>query len=272
MNPKHRPLLALLLLVFVSLACIPGTKKVVGEVTCVDEGYAFGLGTQYQCYCPLDGKAYSNGQFSGPELRKLDPTVLKEVACTDYFAAQPINQDPALNLAPTEPPTEEPTEEPAPTEPPLTSILGGRVSYCSVNAGQNYLNLPFNSGADPAQVQQELDSGALKVVISGTTTEGRCKVLASNNMLLCAYPSGSFPAFSSSATNTILNVVHNGTIIDVLPFNNYCEGLQSVNGGGGESSTEENGGSGGSVPACDPHSDPTCPVDCTNPVNADLCG
>lgn len=204
---------------------------------------------------------------------------LKQQACLggeEGVVLVPVAQNSSTSAssetAPTEPPTEEPAATEPPTEPALTSILGGKVSYCSVTADQYYMNLPFNSGANPAQVQQELDSGALKVVISGTTTEGRCKVLASNNMLLCAYPSGSFPAFSSSATNTILNVVHNGTIIDVLPFNNYCEGLQSVNGGGDDSSTEENGSSGGSVPACDPHFDPSCPVDCSNPSNADLCG
>jgi hypothetical protein len=230
---------------------------------------------------------------------------LSEVQAQYCPGGAPVQQS-SSEPQPTEPPTEEPAPTEPPTdEPPLTSILGGRVSYCSMNAGQHYLNLPFNSGADPAQVQQELDNGDLKVVISGTTTEGRCKVLASNNMLLCAFPSSSLPAFSSSAANTILNVVYKGTVIDVLPFNNFCEGLPSVNSGG-ESSTEESssggttggsggsgttggsgsggttggsggsgttdGSGGGSVPACDPHIDPTCPVDCSNPANADLCG
>lgn len=174
------------------------------------------------------------------------------------------------NAAPTEAPTEEPTEAPTadPADQPLASILGGRVSYCSVTGGQYYMNLPFNSGANPETVQQELDNGDLKVVISGTTTEGRCKVLAANNMLLCAFPASSFPAFG--AANTILNVVSKGTIIDVLPFNNACTVPQQLNSGG-EGGDGSDGG-GGSVPACDPHTDSSCPVDCSNPSNADLCG
>ncbi|MBK9781429.1 MAG: hypothetical protein IPP55_15485 [Anaerolineales bacterium] len=105
---RVRPLLALLLLVLASLACIPGTERVIGEVTCVDDGYLFGSGTQYICYCPTDGKAYRGGELSSPTLRGIDPARLKTLACSDPFA-QTLNQNSAL---PTEPPTEEPTEEP----------------------------------------------------------------------------------------------------------------------------------------------------------------
>lgn len=174
----------------------------------------------------------------------------------------------------TEEPTEPPTEEPAPTEPPtadpadqpLPSILDGRVSYCSVTGGQYYMNLPFNPGTDPAAVQQELDNGDLKVEIKDTTTQGRCSVLPANNMLLCAFPATSFPAFG--AANTFLNVVDKGTVIDVILFNNACTIPQPVNNGG----SGGEGSSSGGIPACDPHSDPSCPVDCSLPSNADLCG
>jgi hypothetical protein len=178
---------------------------------------------------------------------------------------------------PTEPPAEEPapTEPPkeAPTEPPLASILDGKVSYCSVNQGNYYLNLPFNSGADPAAVQQELDNGSLTVEIKDKGTQGRCQVLAANNMLLCAFPATSFPAFGGP--NTILNVVDKGTVIDVLLYSNYCEAPKPLNNSGSDGVEDVPGGTNPNPtepPVCDPHLDPACPVDCANPANADLCG
>lgn len=269
---RKRILIYLSLTLIFTMACegcyiFPGTARTVGEIKCVSEGYNMFEGrTEYQCFCPID-PSYSNTLYTITARDFTDPEGLKSKACFSYYAAQA--QQNSLdnfnnNPAPTDAPTDAPTE--APTEPPLASILDGRVSYCSVTADQYYMNLPFNSGADPAAVQQELDNGNLKVEIDGTNTQGRCKVLASNNMLLCAFPASSFPAFG--AANTILNVVDKGTVIDVIPFNSACTVPQPANSGG----SGGEGGGGGSVPACDPHTDPACPVDCSNPANADLCG
>lgn len=228
MNPKHRPLLALLVLVFVSLACIPGTKKVIGEVTCVNEGFAIGYGTRYQCYCPIDGSASSNGKFKSSELDDLDPTVLKEVACTEYLAAQSINQNPAFNLAPTEPPTEEPTEESAPTEPPVESaplqpLLKGSVSAC--DTAQGYINFPL------AESNPDIVGKTLGVTLNGKAVN--CGIPSVNaSVLSCPLPPGT--VFPITVSVTLAGV-------EVNNFSNdgyFCTNIPS-NTGSEDTTTEE---------------------------------
>ncbi|MBK6793030.1 MAG: hypothetical protein IPG80_10950 [Anaerolineales bacterium] len=184
---RVRPLLALLLLVLASLACIPGTERVIGEVTCVDDGYLFGSGTQYICYCPTDGKAYRGGELSSPTLRGIDPARLKTLACSDPFA-QTFIQDPALDLAPTEPPTEAPTEASAsteaPTDPaPLKPYLTGAFTACDNTAG--YVNFSIAENA-PAY-----DPATFKVTFNGYPVN--CAPAANNpSVLTCNYPPPSY--------------------------------------------------------------------------------
>ena len=245
MNPKHRPLLALLVLVFVSLACIPGTKKVIGEVTCVNEGFAVGIGTRYQCYCPLDGKPSSNGKFSSRDLEDIDPTFLKEVACTEYLAAQSINQNPALNLVPTEPPTEEPTEEPAATEPPvesapLTPLLKGSVSAC--DTAQGFINFPL------AESNPDIVGKTLGVTLNGKAVN--CGIPAVNtSVLACPLPPGT--VFPITVSVTLAGV-------EVNNFSNdgyFCTNTSSNTGS--EDTTEE---------------EPVAPLSCIpNPIDPYSC-
>lgn len=187
MKTNTRPLLALLLLILASLACIPGTKRVIGEVTCVDEGYTFGLGTQFQCYCPTDGNAYAGGRLASPELTGIDPAWLKTLACSDGLGNSMV-QDTSNDVSPTEAPTEAPTEEPAPTEPPtdpapLNPFLTETFTTCDNVAG--YVNFPIAENA-PAY-----DPATLKVTFNGYPVV--CEP-ASNNpgILTCKYPPVSY--------------------------------------------------------------------------------
>lgn len=281
MKNKTRILFAILSLIVASLACGENINPPViekGRVVCDrhndDVRQVFIADMEYGCSCP--SAPVKKDQYLRSEIEGMTNEQLEGVLCgsstssnNEASATEPPTEEPA----PTEPPTE------APTEPPLASILDGKVSYCSVTNSQYYMNLPFNPGADPVQVQQELDNGDLKVELKGTNTLGKCQVSAVNQMLLCAFPAASFPAFSSTAPNTIINVVHKGTVIDVIPFSNACQAPQTVNSGGDNSSTDgsSSGSGGGEVLACDPHIEldrSICPVDCNDPANGDLneCG
>jgi hypothetical protein len=148
--------------------------------------------------------------------------------------------------------------QPAPVAPSpvlTTSVLTGEViTLCdTVNRP---LNLRLVSGTDPALVTQELANGNLRILIAGRDISSTCKINLSNTSLLtCTYPDGitSLPAQSQ--------VIYKSTVLKTFNFDgeNGCTVPPSDNGGG-------------LVPACDPHIDPTCPLDCTNPANADLCG
>lgn len=185
MHKKHaRPMLALLVLILASLACVPGTKKVIGEVTCVDTGYVFLLGTQFQCYCPIDGLAYRSGQLASPELTGIDPTRLKALACTDLFAAQSVDQ-PSLNeVSATEPPTEEPAAAEPPVDPaPLKPYLTGNFTTCD-NAAR-YVNFTI---ADDAPAY---DPATFKMLFNGYPVS--CAPAANNpKILTCNYPPVSY--------------------------------------------------------------------------------
>ena len=187
MLPKNRPLLALLLLILVSLACIPGTKRVIGEVTCVDEGYTFGLGTQYQCYCPTDGNPYAGGRLASSELTGIDPAWLKTLACSDGLGNSMV-QDTPNDVPPTEAPTEPPTEEPAPTDAPtdpapLNPYLTGAFTTCDNVAG--YVNFTIAENA-PAY-----DPATFKVTFNGYPVN--CAPAANNpSVFTCNYPPPSY--------------------------------------------------------------------------------
>ena len=187
MHQKHaRPLLALLMLVLASLACIPGTKKTFGEVTCVDQGYVFLLGTQYQCYCPTDGLAYPSGRMAYPELRVKDPADIKTIACTDYHAAQPVLQNPFDSILPTEPPTDEPVAPPTepPVDPaPLKPYLTGTFTTCD-NAAR-YVNFSIAENAPP------YDPATFKLLFNGE--QANCAPAPNNpKILTCNYPPVSY--------------------------------------------------------------------------------
>ena len=161
-------------------------------------------------------------------------------------------------------PSEEPvvTEEPVSTEPPaavMPSIMGGKVSYCAEVQGQKYLNLPFNSGADPALVQSKLDNGELTVQVGNFN--GSCRVDTAYNLLVCAFPASTFPNFSSTAPNSIINVADNGTIIDVILFNNACEAEQQPISSGDDDVIEPG------VPVCDPNEPGSTCFCALNPVD-----
>ncbi len=187
-----------------------------------------------------------------------------------------------------------PIEQPAAPQPVsvLPSVSDNKVSYCVVSGDKYYVNLPFNSGADPAIVQAGLTAGSLTVQIG--TTVGACTVDASNRLMTCGFPSSAF-----TGSSTTINVLDKGTVIDAILFDNTCfapplggnggaggdsaagstggTGGAGGNGGagvgsGGTGGTGGDGGTGGSGGTCDPHLDPTCPLDCSNPANADLCG
>ncbi|MFN8382090.1 MAG: hypothetical protein U0V02_09130 [Anaerolineales bacterium] len=186
MHHKHtRPLLALLVLILASLACIPGAERKIGEVSCIDKGYLFGIGTQYQCYCPIDGLAYSSGKLSSHELTGIDPAKLKALACTDLFG-QTVDQ-PSLNeVSATEPPTEEPTAPPTepPTDPaPLNPYLTGAFTTCDNTA--RYVNFTIAENA-PAY-----DPATFKLLFNGY--EANCAPAANNpKILTCNYPPVSY--------------------------------------------------------------------------------
>jgi hypothetical protein len=177
----------------------------------------------------------------------------------------------------------------------MPAVLGGSVSYCSVTHDTYYVNLPFNANTDPATVQAGLTAGTLTANIGSTV--GACTVDISNKLMTCGFPSTAFTGQSST-----INVTDNGTVIDTILFDNSCVVVQTggaggaggsgssgadlfgnggaggtggsgaTGGAGGTGGTGGAGGSGGSVPACDPHLNPACPLDCSIPANADLCG
>ena len=184
LHKSARPLLALFLLILANLACIPGSKKVIGEVTCVDEGYTFGLGTQFQCYCPTDGNAYAGGRLASPELTGIDPAWLKTLACSDGVGNSMV-QDTPNDVSPTEPPTEEPaaTEPPVVDPAPLKPFLTETFTTCDNVAG--YVNFPIAADA-PAY-----DPATLKVTFNGYPVV--CKPATNNpGILTCKYPPVSY--------------------------------------------------------------------------------
>jgi hypothetical protein len=232
-------LLALLVLILASLACIPGTERKIGEVTCIDDGYLFGSGTQYICYCPTDGMAYRGGELSSSTLTGIDPARLKTLACTDPFA-QTFNPNPSNDVSPTEPPTEEPTEEPAATEPPtdpapLNPYLAGTFTTCD-NAA-HYVNFSIAENA-PAY-----DPATFKLLFNGY--EANCAPAANNpNILTCNYPPVSYDPPAGIQVYIGEELVNEfdfngGPICDpIIPQDNSGGPVQPPVSGGSVSATE----------------------------------
>jgi hypothetical protein len=158
-------------------------------------------------------------------------------------------------------------------EKPQQSIQPGPVLTTSVLTGDVYtlcdtVNRPVNlrlvDGTDPNLVTQELAAGNLNILIAQRNISSTCKINAANASLLsCTYPSGltTLPAKGQ--------VIYKNNVIKTFSFDgeNGCAPPPSTSGSGAPST----GGSGGPA-ACDPHVDNSCPLDCTDPANADLCG
>jgi len=269
----------LLMTILVTLACRIDACNAFGvdtkdqaatdsTLTCtgfLDQGLGMGFSCHLQCYVPLPGSdvlfpTIAEFDFIGrrEELSSFTTEELRAQYCpggstADSNSAVVSTEEPVV--------TEEPIVTEEPTEPPaeiMGSILGGKVSYCAEVQGQKYLNLPFNSGADPALVQSKLASSELTVQVGNVN--GNCRVDAPNELLVCAFPSGTFPNFSSTAPNSIINVADEGTIIDVILFNNSCEAEQNSSSGGGSDEA-----------VCEP-TEPGTPCYCAlNPYDEDYC-
>lgn len=212
----------------------------------------------YDCSIPCpDGSMVSanamrlpniEGQYNGSDIVDLDLAALQDKYCAAPAAA-------------TEPPTASPTE--SPTEPPtegdsmVTSapFLTGKVTACDYKAG--FINF------ERANAEQEYSRESVQVILNQQPVE--CGVPNSNlDVLSCDLPrSIRFP----------LNVQVQVQQIQSNDFNfegacNYKDPGSAGGNDGGDGGSTDNGGG---APACDPHLDPTCPVDCSNPDNADLC-
>ena len=154
-------------------------------------------------------------------------------ACPDIFAhdRQTRNQTVGLTLIETssnaQPNVEaQPNANTQPTATPpsvsiMSSILGGRVSYCVPVSRNYYINLPFNTGADPALVESELVNQNLNVQIGSAApwdVEASCNVDAVNRLMSCKFP-------DTVTVPTLINVLHHDQVIDIIPFSGYCPAL-----------------------------------------------
>lgn len=184
------------------------------------------------------GKSYVEGEIVELELAALQ----------DQYCAAPA--------AATEPAT-----EPAPPlnsgESQVTSVpfLTGKITACDYKAG--FINF------ERADEAQEYSRESVQVALNQQPTE--CGVPNSNpNILSCDLPRSI--RFPLNVQVDVANVQVNDFSFDGA----FCGYRES--GGASDNSTDQGGGSGGgSAPVCDPHLDQTCPVDCSNPANADLC-
>lgn len=209
--------------------------------------------------CTMDCPGIDNykfdvfGSVSFSDMTKAEAQA-KYCPAPDSASSAPT-EEPTEEPAPTEPPTEEPAPTEPPTEEPLKPYLAGTVTAC--DAYLRYVNFPVNPN---------VPGGPPKVIISGTTVD--CSLVNNGTILSCNYPEGLRFPFQVVA------------LINNQPVNNFSfDGAicttaapQGGQGAGGTGGGEDNGGS---APVCDPHvdTDPlSCPVDCSNPANADLCG
>jgi uncharacterized repeat protein (TIGR01451 family) len=142
-----------------------------------------------------------------------------------------------------------------------TSVLTGEVlTLCDpVNRP---VNLRLVDGTDTNLVTQELANGNLHILIAGQDISSTCAINPSNTTLLtCTYPSGltTLPVEGQ--------VVYNANVIQTFKFDgeNGCTPPPSTGGGGGSDTNEPQ------PQSCDPHTDDSCPLDCTDPANADIC-
>jgi hypothetical protein len=174
---NYQPLLALLVLILVSLACGPQKTIVVGgDVTCNLHGIGYGL--VYRCICPIDGSSSNDGDFTRGELQTYDSSIIRSEACTDYY--HQLSQNNNAQPAATEPPTEAPAPTEPPTDPaPLKPLLTGNFTTCDNVA--RYVNFTLADDAppyDPAHVQ-----------VLFNDQPATCTPAASNSKILsCNYP------------------------------------------------------------------------------------
>lgn len=133
-------------------------------------------------------------------------------------------------------------------------LLTGKITSCNYQAG--FINFEL---ADPAR---SLDQLHMQVAFNEDETV--CNVPTTNaDILTCTLPRGiRFPL-------NVLVQVDNVEVNDFSFDGSYC-GYKDPGGSNDTDSGDEGGGS-SDAPACDPHDEPNCPVDCTIPANADLC-
>lgn len=122
------------------------------------------------------------------------------------------------------------------------------------------VNLRLVAGTDTNLVTQELANGNLHITIAGTDISSTCAINPSNTTLLtCTYPAGilSLPVPGQ--------VIYKSNVIQTFSFD-------GENGCTPPPSTNDSGGGNSQPSVCDPHTDSSCPLDCSDPANADLCG
>lgn len=180
--------------------------------------------------------------------------------CRDYVTLNRESPPAVQQLPPANLPA---SEEQAPPAPVLaTSVLTGDV-YTMCDTSNRPVNLRLADGTDPALVTQELANGNLQILIASQDISSTCAISASNTTLLtCTYPAGltTLPAEGQA--------VYEGTLIKTFRFDGETGCAQAQ-----PAPNNDEGGSGvGAPPVCDPHTDSSCPVDCSDPANADLCG
>ncbi len=174
-----RRLLALLLLIFASLACGIQGQIVKGEVTCKFVSFKWIGADLYSCACPLDPSNNTFVEIDSTTLNESTDQQIKDRACSKYSANTESNESQ---------PTEAPTEEPAATEPPadpapLKPFLTGAFTTCDNVAG--YVNFTIAEDA-PAY-----DPATFKVTFNGYPVS--CEPSANNpSVFTCKYPPASY--------------------------------------------------------------------------------
>ncbi|GAB1472013.1 hypothetical protein MASR2M66_28910 [Chloroflexota bacterium] len=176
------------------------------------------------------------------------------------LASLQIKYCPAVPPTPTPMP---PTPTPMPTATLLAKILPvqvvapfltEKITSCDYEAG--FINFEL---ADSAR---SLD--ALQVLVAFNDSETVCNVPETNTEILTCH----LPASSHFPLHVQVQV--DNVEVNDFSFNGfYCN--YTAPSGSGNNDNEDEGGSDSGVPACDPHIEPSCPVDCLNPANADLC-
>lgn len=184
------------------------------------------------------------GKYNGADIVDLDLVTLQEKYCTVPAAST------------------EPATEPASTSNGNDSVvttapfLTGKVTACDYKIG--FIN--FERADDDQEYSQE-----------------RVQVALNQQTVDCGVPNNNLGILSCDLPRSIrfpLNVQVQVENVQVDDFNfdgQFCGYKESNSAGGSDSGEGDQSSGGGGVPACDPHFDHSCPVDCSNPANADLC-
>ncbi len=264
-----RPQLILVLSAFVTVFCrcslTPGTPVTLSladgnSIECLeffenDPNWSNLYNSSYTYDCSITCPDGSLASIKAMRLPNGSGTTYVEGEIVELELALLQEQYCALPTTATEPATEAPAPPLSAGESQVTSIpfLTGKITACDYKAG--FINF------ERADADQEYSRENLQVALNQQTVD--CGVPNNNlDVLSCDLPAG--VRFPINVQVQVAQVQVNDFSFDGA----FC-GYKDPGSADGNS-TDENGGSGG-VPACDPHLDPNCSVDCSNPANVDLC-